>query len=90
MIFKLCGSPSEDYFKKLKLRTSYRPPNHYKLSFKENFQNFPSSSQGLLATFLDLNPAHRGSAASALQSEVSFSVVANYASCFFFSSFYFD
>ncbi|XP_025984570.1 probable serine/threonine-protein kinase At1g54610 [Glycine max] len=69
MIFKLCGSPSEDYFKKLKLRTSYRPPNHYKLSFKENFQNFPSSSQGLLATFLDLNPAHRGSAASALQSE---------------------
>ncbi|XP_028234405.1 probable serine/threonine-protein kinase At1g54610 [Glycine soja] len=69
MIFKLCGSPSEDYFKKLKLTTSYRPPNHYKLSFEENFQNFPSSSQGLLATFLDLNPAHRGSAASALQSE---------------------
>ncbi|KAG5019381.1 hypothetical protein JHK87_015236 [Glycine soja] len=51
------------------LTTSYRPPNHYKLSFEENFQNFPSSSQGLLATFLDLNPAHRGSAASALQSE---------------------
>ncbi|RZB42133.1 26S proteasome non-ATPase regulatory subunit 7-like B [Glycine soja] len=36
MIFKLCGSSSEDYFKKLKL-TSYQPPNHYKLSFEENF-----------------------------------------------------
>ncbi|TKY73886.1 serine/threonine-protein kinase [Spatholobus suberectus] len=69
MIFKLCGSPSEDYFKKLNLTTSYRPPQHYKPSFQEHFQKFPSSSQGLLATLLDLNPAHRGSAASALQSD---------------------
>ncbi|KAL2339424.1 hypothetical protein Fmac_007364 [Flemingia macrophylla] len=69
LIFKLCGSPSEDYFKKLMLRTSYRPPQHYKPSFQENFQKFPSSSQGLLATLLDLNPSHRGTAASALQNE---------------------
>ncbi|KAG5035942.1 hypothetical protein GLYMA_04G218000v4 [Glycine max] len=69
MIFKLCGSPSPDYFKKLKLTTSYRPTQHYKPSFHENFQKFPSSSLGLLATFLDLNPAHRGNAASALQSD---------------------
>ncbi|KAG5067251.1 hypothetical protein JHK86_010982 [Glycine max] len=32
-------------------------------------EKFPSSSLGLLATFLDLNPAHRGNAASALQSD---------------------
>ncbi|RDX63295.1 putative serine/threonine-protein kinase, partial [Mucuna pruriens] len=69
LIFKLCGSPSEDYFRKLKLTTSYRPSQHYKPSFQENFQKFPSSSQGLLATLLDLNPAHRGTAASALQTD---------------------
>ncbi|KAK7410853.1 hypothetical protein VNO78_02007 [Psophocarpus tetragonolobus] len=69
MIFKLCGSPSEDYFRKLKLTTSYRPPQHYKPSYRENFQKFPSSSQALLATLLHLIPAHRGTAASALQSE---------------------
>ncbi|XP_029127071.1 probable serine/threonine-protein kinase At1g54610 [Cajanus cajan] len=70
MIFKLCGSPSEDYYKKLKLTTSFRrPPQHYKPSFQENFLKFPSSSQGLLATLLDLNPDLRGTAASALQTE---------------------
>ncbi|CAJ1974610.1 unnamed protein product [Sphenostylis stenocarpa] len=69
MIFKLCGSPPEDYFKKLKLTTSYRPPQHYKPTYQENFHKFPSSSQPLLATLLDLNPANRGSAASALQSQ---------------------
>ncbi|ESW09572.1 hypothetical protein PHAVU_009G138300 [Phaseolus vulgaris] len=69
MIFKLCGSPSEDYFKKLKLTTSYRPPQHYKASYQENFHKFPSSTQALLATLLDLNPTNRGSAASALQTQ---------------------
>ncbi|KAK7316989.1 hypothetical protein RJT34_00856 [Clitoria ternatea] len=69
MIFKLCDFPSEDYFRKLNLTTSYRPPQHYRPSYLENFQKFPSSSQGLLATLLDLDPSHRGSAASALQSE---------------------
>jgi len=86
MIFKLCGSPSEDYFKKLKLTTSYRPPQHYKASYQENFHKFPSSTQALLATLLDLNPTNRGSAASALQTQVCSSANANYASsCFFFS-----
>ncbi|KAK7350853.1 hypothetical protein VNO77_09855 [Canavalia gladiata] len=69
MIFKLCGAPSEDYFRKLKLITSYRPPQHYKPSYQEYFQKFPSSSQGLLTTLLDLDPALRGTAVSALQSD---------------------
>ncbi|KAL5987797.1 hypothetical protein ACLOJK_035551 [Asimina triloba] len=68
-IFKLCGSPSEDYWKKLKLPTSFRPLQPYKPSISEAFRDFPSSSLGLLATLLALDPAHRGSAASALQSE---------------------
>lgn len=90
MIFKLCGSPSPDYFKKLKLTTSYRPTQHYKPSFHENFQKFPSSSLGLLATFLDLNPAHRGNAASALQSDVSFFFLLIMHLAFLLTSFYFD
>ncbi|KAI4317169.1 hypothetical protein L6164_025064 [Bauhinia variegata] len=69
MIFKLFGSPSEDYWKNLNLMTSYRPPQYYKPNYEEVFSDFPSSSLALLATLLDLHPARRGSAASALQSE---------------------
>ncbi|KAK4256751.1 hypothetical protein QN277_006436 [Acacia crassicarpa] len=68
MIFKLCGSPTEDYWKKLKLMTSYRPPN-YKPNYDEAFKDFPPSCIGLLITLLDLDPNYRGTAASALQSE---------------------
>ncbi|GLT63955.1 hypothetical protein SLA2020_364780 [Shorea laevis] len=69
-IFKLCGTPSEeDYWKKMKLPTTFRPPSHYKPSFQEVFRAFPTSSFGLLTTLLALDPTSRGSAASALQSE---------------------
>jgi serine/threonine protein kinase len=71
-IFKLCGKPSEeDYWKKMKLPTTFRPPSHYKPSFQEAFRAFPTSSFGLLTTLLALDPTSRGSAASALQNEVS-------------------
>ncbi|XP_058080566.1 probable serine/threonine-protein kinase At1g54610 isoform X1 [Magnolia sinica] len=68
-IFKLCGSPSEDYWKKLKLSTSFRPPQPYKPSIVETFRDFPTSSLGLLTMLLALDPAYRGNASSALQSE---------------------
>ncbi|XP_059624413.1 probable serine/threonine-protein kinase At1g54610 [Cornus florida] len=68
-IFKLCGSPSEDYWKKMKPPTTFRPPQQYKPSFQEAFTNFPSSSFGLLTTLLALDPAYRGTAASALQTD---------------------
>ncbi|KAI5582275.1 hypothetical protein BDE02_07G074600 [Populus trichocarpa] len=67
-IFKLCGSPPEDYWKIMRLPTSFRPPQHYKPSFQEAFKDFPESSLVLLTTLLALNPAYRGTAASALQS----------------------
>lgn len=70
-IFKLCGSPSDDYWKKMKLPTSFRPPHHYKPSFEEFFKHFSTPSFGLLTTLLALDPTSRGSAASGLQSEVS-------------------
>nr|XP_034915635.1 probable serine/threonine-protein kinase At1g54610 [Populus alba] len=52
----------------MRLPTSFRPPQHYKPSFQEAFKDFPESSLVLLTTLLALNPAYRGTAASALQS----------------------
>ncbi|KAI3669360.1 hypothetical protein L6452_40593 [Arctium lappa] len=66
-IFKLCGSPPEDYWKKIKPPTTFRPPQNYLPSFQEAFTNIPSSSFGLLTTLLALDPASRGTSASALQ-----------------------
>lgn len=71
-IFKLCGSPSEDYWKKIKPPTTFRPPSHYKPSFQEAFGSLPDSALALLPALLSLEPAYRGTAASALQNEVSF------------------
>ncbi|TKY60377.1 serine/threonine-protein kinase [Spatholobus suberectus] len=69
MIFKLCGSPSADYWTKMKLMTSFRPPQHYKANYEEIFKDFPSSARALLTTLLALDSDSRGTAASALESE---------------------
>ncbi|KDP36567.1 hypothetical protein JCGZ_08334 [Jatropha curcas] len=68
-IFKLCGTPSEEYWKKLRLSTTFRPPKSYKPSLFEAFAEFPESCLGLLSTLLALDPAYRGSASSALKNE---------------------
>lgn len=68
-IFKLCGSPPDDYWRKLRPSTSFRPQN-YKPSFEDAFKVFPSSSFGLLTKLLALDPESRGTAASSLQNEV--------------------
>ncbi|KAI3689303.1 hypothetical protein L2E82_47257 [Cichorium intybus] len=68
-IFKLCGTPPEDYWKKLKLSTTFRPPHSYKSNLREAFRDYPRSSLGLLAILLALDPVFRGSASSALQHE---------------------
>ncbi|KAI6691986.1 hypothetical protein NL676_019696 [Syzygium grande] len=68
-IFKLCGAPLEEYWKRNKLQTSYRPPPHYQPSYRETFKDFPSSSFGLLTKLLALDPAYRGTAAFALQND---------------------
>lgn len=69
-IFRLCGTPADDYYRRLKLSTSLKPPKAYKSTLRETFRDFPSSSVGLLNILLAMEPAHRGSAASALQNEV--------------------
>lgn len=68
-IFKLCGTPSEEYWRKLKSTKTFRPPQTYKPSLFHAFSDFPESSLGLLSKLLALDPAQRGTAASALQDE---------------------
>ncbi|XP_071693948.1 probable serine/threonine-protein kinase At1g54610 [Rutidosis leptorrhynchoides] len=68
-IFKLCGSPPDDYWKKLKLSTTFRPPHAYKPNLFESFREYPRSALGLLMVLLNLDPSHRGSASTALQHE---------------------
>ncbi|QCD84778.1 Cdc2-related kinase [Vigna unguiculata] len=69
MIFKLCGTPSADYWMRRKLTTSLFPPLHYKANYDENFKDFPSSASSLLTTLLHLDSHARATAASALQSQ---------------------
>eukprot|EP00245_Coleochaete_scutata_P014763 TRINITY_DN6380_c0_g1_i1.p1 TRINITY_DN6380_c0_g1~~TRINITY_DN6380_c0_g1_i1.p1 ORF type:complete len:842 (-),score=166.79 TRINITY_DN6380_c0_g1_i1:259-2784(-) len=70
-IFKLCGSPSEEYWRKSKLphATIFKPQQPYKRNLLETFKDFPASSLALLDTLLAIEPADRGTAAAALKSD---------------------
>ncbi|PON68017.1 Serine/threonine protein kinase [Parasponia andersonii] len=70
-IFKLCGSPSEDYWRKSKLphATIFKPQQPYRRCVAETFKEFPAPALALMETLLSIDPADRGSAASALKSE---------------------
>ncbi|PSS31830.1 Serine/threonine-protein kinase [Actinidia chinensis var. chinensis] len=70
-IFKLCGSPSEEYWKKSKLphATSFKPQQPYGRCVLETFKDFPSSALALIDVLLAIEPEQRGTAASALNSE---------------------
>ncbi|XP_015580183.2 probable serine/threonine-protein kinase At1g09600 [Ricinus communis] len=70
-IFKLCGSPSEDYWQKTKLphATSFKPQLSYKRCVAETFKNIPPSALSLVDKLLSMEPEARGSATSALSSE---------------------
>nr|XP_043637674.1 probable serine/threonine-protein kinase At1g09600 [Erigeron canadensis] len=71
-IFKLCGSPSEEYWSRSKLphATSFRPQHPYERRITETFQQYmPASALALLDTLLAIEPDARGTATSALASE---------------------
>ncbi|CAI9765891.1 unnamed protein product [Fraxinus pennsylvanica] len=70
-IFKLCGSPSEEYWKKSKLphATIFKPQQAYKRCIVETFKDFPQSSLPLIDTLLAIDPAERRTATAALKSE---------------------
>ena len=71
-IFKLCGSPSEEYWRKSKLphATIFKPQQPYKRCVAETFKDFPPSALALLDSLLAVEPDNRGSSSSALHSEV--------------------
>ncbi|KAK4490011.1 hypothetical protein RD792_000665 [Penstemon davidsonii] len=70
-IFKLCGSPTEDYWRKIKLpdATSFKSQPLYKRRLADTFRDFPSSALPLVEKLLSIDPDERGSASSALKSE---------------------
>ncbi|XP_028553542.1 probable serine/threonine-protein kinase At1g54610 [Dendrobium catenatum] len=70
-IFKLCGSPSDDYWKKSKLphATIFKPQQPYKRRVAETYEDFPAPALALMELLLSIDPADRGTAASALKSE---------------------
>ncbi|CAN1348089.1 Probable serine/threonine-protein kinase At1g54610 [Linum perenne] len=70
-IYKLCGSPSDEYWKKSKLpnATLFKPREPYKRSIRETFKDFPRSSLPLIETLLAMDPAERQTATAALNSE---------------------
>ncbi|XVE94211.1 hypothetical protein REPUB_Repub01dG0262400 [Reevesia pubescens] len=70
-IFKLCGSPSEEYWKRSKLphATIFKPQHPYKRCVPETFKDFPTSALALLEVLLAIEPECRGTASSALESE---------------------
>lgn len=71
-VFRLCGTPSQEYWRKLKLSTTFVPPKSYRPSLVETFNDLPPSSLGLLCTLLALDPAFRGSASKALKNPFFF------------------
>ncbi|XP_021714760.1 probable serine/threonine-protein kinase At1g54610 [Chenopodium quinoa] len=70
-IFKLCGSPSELYWKRTKFphATSFKPSQPYKRRLMETFKDFPASALTLVDALLSIEPERRGTASAALKSE---------------------
>ncbi|XP_057956368.1 probable serine/threonine-protein kinase At1g54610 isoform X1 [Malania oleifera] len=70
-IFKLCGSPSEDFWRKAKLplSTVFKPQQTYRRCVAKAFKDFPAAAVKLLDTLLSIDPSQRGTAEFALKSE---------------------
>ncbi|CAH8357883.1 unnamed protein product [Eruca vesicaria subsp. sativa] len=70
-IFKLCGSPSDEYWKGSKLphATVFKPQQPYKRCVAETFKSLPSSALALVEVLLAVEPDARGTTANALESE---------------------
>lgn len=71
-IYKLCGSPADGFWKRTKLphATSFRPQHTYEATLRERCQDLSATGVFLLETLLSMEPDKRGTASSALNSEV--------------------
>ncbi|KDP31293.1 hypothetical protein JCGZ_11669 [Jatropha curcas] len=70
-IFKLCGSPPDEYWRKSRLphATLFKPQQPYDSCLQETFKDLPTTAVNLIETLLSVEPYKRGSATSALKSE---------------------
>jgi len=73
-IFKLCGSPPEDYWKKSKLPHAmlFKPQQTYDSCLRETLKDLSETEINLIETLLSIDPHKRGTASSALVSQVTF------------------
>lgn len=76
-IFKLCGSPTEEFWRKTNFphASSFRSQRLYKRRVADTFKEFPSSALDLVESLLSIDPEERGTASSALKSKVYSSLV---------------
>lgn len=76
-IFKLCGSPPDDYWNKSRLphATLFRPQQPYNTSLRDSFRELPPSTVDLIETLLSIEPHKRGTASTALASEVKQNII---------------
>lgn len=66
-VFKLCGTPADDYWEKLKLpHHTFKP---YERCMAQKFKDLEPSTLSLLETLLSIDPDMRGTATDALNSE---------------------
>ncbi|KAH0649968.1 hypothetical protein KY284_029880 [Solanum tuberosum] len=70
-IFKLCGSPSDDFWQKSKLPNAkiLKPIEPYRRILHTTFHDLPAAAVGLMDTLLSIKAEYRGTAALALQNE---------------------
>ncbi|XVF14327.1 hypothetical protein REPUB_Repub09cG0049700 [Reevesia pubescens] len=70
-IFKLCGSPPDDYWKKIRLphSTMFKPQHAYESSLRQRCKDIPETAKNLLEALLSVEPHKRGTASSSLMSE---------------------
>ncbi|KAJ4757685.1 Protein kinase superfamily protein [Rhynchospora pubera] len=68
-IFKVCGTPTEELWKKLKLPNIHTTFRSYERCLAETFKDVPPSALSLLETLLSIDPDSRGTASDALNSD---------------------
>ncbi|KAH0742839.1 hypothetical protein KY290_030832 [Solanum tuberosum] len=71
IVFKLCGSPSDDFWQKSKFPTAqiFKPIEPYRRNFEATFHDVPAAAVRLMDTLLSIEAEYRGTAALALKSE---------------------